>query len=88
MDKKPADGRRMHFNLIATTTPKLIVGAGVRHAVVILGDASIRIGHSGTVATQGLLIPANTGFTDNYSSDDWWVVTPSSSGTVTGFVVL
>jgi hypothetical protein len=87
MDKKPADGRRIHFNLIATSTPKLIVGAGARHAVVIATNADIRIGFSGTVASQGLLIPADNGFTDNYTADDWWVVAPTSSGTVTGFVV-
>lgn len=88
MDKKPADGKRMHFNIVATSTPKLLVGAGGRHAVVITTDAAIRIGHSGTVATLGLLIPANQGFTDNYTTDDWWVVAPTSSGTVTGFVVV
>lgn len=87
MDKKPADGRRSHFNIIATATPKLLVGAGSRHAIVITTNAAVRIGHSGTVATLGLLIPADQGFTDNYTSDEWWVVAPSSSGTVTGFIV-
>lgn len=87
MDIKPADGRRLHFSVIATTTPKLLVDAGGRHAVVISTDAAIRIGATGSVATLGFAIPANTGFVDNYSTDAWWVVTPSGSGTVTGFVI-
>lgn len=88
MDNKPADGRRIHFNIIATSTPKLLVGAGSRHAIVITTDVAVRIGYSGTVASAGLLIPADQGFTDNYTADDYWVIAPSSSGTVTGFVVV
>lgn len=91
MDKKPADGRRVHFSIIATSTPKLIVGPGNRHALVFSNESSsvaMRIGHSGTVGTLGLYIPANQGFTDNYSSDEYWVVAASSSGTVSGFLVL
>lgn len=87
MDKKSAAGTRIHFNVIATSTPKLLVGAGSRHAIVITTDAAVRIGYSGTVSS-GVLIPADQGFTDNYTADEWWVVAPSSSGTVTGFIVV
>lgn len=87
MDIKPADGHRVHFSVIAITTPKLLVDAGGRHAVVFSTDAAVRIGNTGTVATLGFVLPADTGFTDNYSTDAWWVVTPSGSGTVTGFIV-
>lgn len=88
MDKKPAAGTRIHFNIVATSTPKLLVSAGSRHAIVITTNAAVRIGYSGTVASSGLLVPADQGFTDNYTADDWWVVAPTSSGTVTGFVVV
>lgn len=88
MDKKPADGHRMHFSVVATTTPKLLVGSGGRHAIVFVTDAAVRVGYSGTLSTLGMNIPANQGFTDNYSTDEWWVSTASSSGTVSGFVVV
>lgn len=88
MDKKPANGRRTHFSVTATTTPKLLVVEGVRHAVVFVTNAAVRVGHSGTLATLGLNIPADQGFTDNYSSDEWWVSTVAGSGTVSGFVVV
>lgn len=87
MDKKPADGRRIEFNIVATTTPKLLAGEGSRHAVVIYSEsASVRIGFSGSA--RGMLIAAGQGFTDNYSTGEWWAHTTSSSGTVSGFIVL
>lgn len=88
MDIKPADGHRNHFVVIATATPKLIVGAGNRNALVFTTDAAIRVGmSSGTLSTEGMIVPANQGFTDNYSTDEWWVIASSGSGTVSGFTV-
>lgn len=89
MDKKPADGNRIHFRTIFTTTPVLIVGGGFRQAVVIVneGSSAVRIGHSGTVATLGLYLPGSTSFADNYSRDEYWGYVSSGSGTVSGFVV-
>lgn len=88
MDIKPPDGRRIHFNVIATQTPKLLVGAGGRQALVLSTNAAVIIGHSGSIATLGITIPANQGFVDNYSTDEWWVYAASSSGTVGGFIVV
>lgn len=89
MDKAPANSKRMHFLLTGTTTPQLIVGAGNRHALVLVNESStmpIHIGHSGTVRTIGLFIGAGLSFSDNYTSDDWWLI---GSGTlVSGFVAL
>jgi hypothetical protein len=89
MDKAPANSRRVHFLLTGTTTPQLIVGAGNRHALVLVNESStlpIHIGHSGTVKTIGLYIGSSQSFADNYTSDDYWLV---GSGTlVSGFVAL
>ena len=85
MDTKPAAGHRIHFTKIVAQVPVLLVGEGGRHAFVVSTDAAIRIGYSGTA---GMTIPANQGFTDNYSTDEYWAYAASSSGTVTGFIVI
>ena len=89
MDKAPANARRVHFLMTGTATPQLIVGNGNRHALVLVNESStmpLRIGPSGTVASRGLFIGAGLSFSDNYTSDDWWLV---GSGTlVSGFVAL
>lgn len=89
MDNKPAVGERRHFRVIFTTTPTLLVTGGEKQAVVFSNElaSAVRIGPSGTVATSGLLIPANGTFADNYSKDEWWGVVSSGSGTISGFVV-
>lgn len=89
MDKAPANAKRMHFLLTGTHVPQLVVGAGNRHALVLVNESSssaIRIGPSGTVRTNGLYVGAGLSFSDNYTSDDWWLI---ASGTlVSGFVAL
>ena len=85
MDKKPASGHRIHFTKIVAQTPVLLAGEGGRHAFVISTTAAIRLGFSGTA---GMTIPADQGFTDNYSTDEYWAYAASSSGTVTGFIVV
>lgn len=90
MDKKPADGHRIHFRKIFTTTPVLIVPGTVnRQAVVIVneGTTAVRLGFSGTVATLGLYLPGETALSDNYSVDEYWGYVASGSGTVSGFLV-
>lgn len=91
MDIKPAEGHRIHFRVVRpTTTPFLIVGAGARQTILIVNEDStnaIRVGESGTVATLGTLIPASQSLADNYSQDAYWGYAPSSSGTVSGFIV-
>lgn len=87
MDVKPAGGRRQHFRQIAGTTPILVVGEGPKHAVVFISDVDMVIGTSGSLASLGMYLPADTGFADNYSTDEWWAKTASGSGTISGFVV-
>lgn len=87
MDVKPAGGRRQHFRRIVGTTPVLLVGEGPKHAVVFVTDADMIIGTSGSLASLGMDLPADQGFADNYSIDEWWAKTASGSGTVSGFVV-
>lgn len=84
------NGRRVHFSVLATTTPKLLVGAGSRQCVVIHNGSSgnVTIGPSGTLATIGMVLGTTLTFHDLFSSDEWWVVTPSSSGTVDGYMVI
>jgi hypothetical protein len=92
MDNKPASGHRIHFRKInPATSPFLIVGAGVRQTILIVNEDStnaIRVGASGTVSTLGTLIPAGQSLADNYSQDEYWAYAPSSSGTVSGFIVV
>lgn len=90
MDVKSAAGTRAHFNVLATTTPKLLVGAGGRHAFVLVNETAVtvRIGYSGSLASLGMGIPASQGFTDNYSRDEYWIKSDSSSGTISGFIVI
>lgn len=89
MDKKPADGQRIHFRQIFTSTPVLLVGGGTRQAVVIVneGASAVRIGHSGTVATSGLYLGGGLSLSDNYSKDEYWAYVASGSGTISGFIV-
>ena len=84
----PVNGRRIPFAVIATSTPKLIVGEGGRWAFTMTTNIAVRIGSSGTLSTLGTLIPADNGFTDSYTMDEYWVIAPTSSGTVTGFIVV
>lgn len=89
MDKKPADGERVHFRKTFTSTPVLLALGGARQAIVIVneGTTAVRIGHSGTVATLGLYLPGETALSDNYSRDEYWGYVSSGSGTVSGFIV-
>ncbi len=53
------------------------------------GPSPVRMGTpSGTVSTQGILLPSGQYFYDYYSDDDWWIqAVGASSGTVSGFIV-
>lgn len=84
------NGRRISFSVLATTTPKLLYDNGSRQYLVIYNNTSgnILIGSSGTVASGGTIIPTNTAFHDLFSSEAWWVVAQSGSGTVSGFAVI
>lgn len=90
MDIKSAQGQRVHFSKLVAQVSTLLVGQGNRHAVVFTntGGADVRIGPSGSLSSLGMVLPAGQGFTDNYSTDEWWAVAASSSGTVSGFSVI
>lgn len=91
MDKKRAIGDREDMLVVVGTTPVLLFTDSTgRDAVVMYneGPADIRIGYSGTVASAGMALPADQGFTDNYSRNEWWGVSASSSGTISGFKVI
>lgn len=81
------NGRRSEFQQIAVTVPKLLVGKGSRQCVLIYNNTSgnLYLGNSGT--STPLVLPTNTAHWDMFSSDEWWAWTPSSSGTVSGYVV-
>lgn len=87
---EPVNGRRIPFNVLATTTPKLLVGQGSRQCVVFVNGASVGVylGASGTMASSGMLLGANGTFHDLFTSDEWWVQSASSSGTVSGYMVV
>ena len=90
MDSKRAIGDRAHIRLVIDTTPTLLFTEhSGRDAVVMYneGPADMLIGYSGSLATEGMRLAADQGFTDNYSRNDWWGMTESSSGTFSGFLV-
>ena len=89
MDIKPADGSRVHFRKVLTSTITKLVGEGTRQAVVFVNESAsgIYLGHSGTVTTLGLYIPTLTSLADNYSRDEYWGYVSSGSGTVSGFII-
>lgn len=83
------NGRRQHFTVLATTIPKLLIGAGSRQAVTFVGGAvDAYLGYSGSLSSNGVLLPAGSVFYDLFSSDEWWVATASNSGTVTGYITV
>lgn len=89
MDTKPATERRYHFlYIVPSAYPVLIHPDVIRDEIVISNEGSpaIRIGHSGTVSTNGMYIGSGVIFTDRYSRDAWWAQAVTSSGTVSGFV--
>ena len=84
------NGRRVHFTINVTTTPKLVVGAGSRQAVTFVNNSStpIYLGYSGTLTTNGIILNATSAFHDLFSSDEWWAASASSSGTMSGYSVV
>lgn len=91
MENKPASGHRIHFSRIVAQTPVRLVGSDSRYGVWIFHNSSadLRIGHSGSVATEGLLlVAAQRPFVDFESSDEWWAYYSSGSGTVSGYSVV
>jgi len=90
MDNKPAMGDRTHFKVIVPSAyPVLLVGGGIKDAVVFVNEGSqaVRLGYSGTVASDGLYFDGGKSLSDNYSQNEYWAQATSSSGTVSGFYV-
>lgn len=74
------------FSVLVTQTPTLICGGNERWAIVFLTDTEIFIGAgTGSCVMQ---LPADTLYTDNYTSDPWYGrATAGASGTVSGWYV-
>ena len=90
MDKKRAAGEKQFFpRFAANATMHLIVGDGDRDAVVFVnsGPEAVYCGKTGTPVGNWMELPSGQGFSDTYSKDNWWAYTPSSSGTISGFIV-
>lgn len=91
MENSPAIGKRIHFSKVVAQTPVLLAVEGQRYGILIVHDSSVslRVGHSGTVTTEGLQLASSAyGFWDDLSKDAYWAYYPSGSGTVTGFIVV
>jgi len=90
MDKKRAEGRKQFFpRFVADATMRPIVGDGSRDAVVFVngGPGTIYCGMTGVPQANWMEVQSGQSFSDNYSWDNWWCYAPSSSGTVSGFIV-
>lgn len=84
-------GFRVHFRVTAGTgAPVLAVPPATRLFARLFneGPSPVRVGLTGTVASQGTYLPSGTYLEDAYSDDDWWVqAVGASSGTVSGYIV-
>ena len=90
MEHFPASERRQHFRFIVPSAyPVLIIHSGPRKKAVIVNEGAdaTRIGFSGSIATEGMYMEAKKSHIDTYSMDEWWVIAPSSSGSVSGYIV-
>ena len=90
MDKKRASGFKQFFTRFAAdSTMRLIVGDGDRDKVFFLneGPATVYCGKTGTPTTDWMALPSGQSHNDQYSNDNWWVYAPSSSGTISGYIV-
>jgi len=89
MEHLPASRHRQHFRFIVPSVyPVLIVHDGEKKEVIIVNEgASLRIGHSGSIATAGMYFPTGGYHKDTYSMDGWWAIALSSSGSLSGYIV-
>lgn len=90
MDTKKALGTRTPFRtIVGSSVPVLLVSASHRWGVVIVNEGStvLKVGTSGTVSATGIGVPASQSLSDTFSSDEYWGLFVSSSGTVSGFYV-
>ena len=80
---------RAHFKFVVPSAyPVLIVRAGSRHTLFIVNEGAdgTRIGFSGSIS-NGMYMATKSIFEDAYSQDEWWAIAPSSSGSVSGYIV-
>lgn len=82
------NGKRIPFQVLATTTPKLLVQAGSRQAVVFVNNASVNMYLGASGSPVPLVLGAGLVFHDLFTSDEWWAWSSSSSGTVSGYTVI
>ena len=89
-DPIKAVGGKTFFRTLLTPTPKILVGAGQRGRVVFTNESGGTIflgGVSGSLTTANFGLPTLQQHEDEYSSDEWWGYVPTSSGTVSGYIV-
>jgi hypothetical protein len=81
---------RQHFKFVVPSAyPVLIAGEGSRYTVIIVNEGAdaTRIGPSGSLATEGMYMEAKSVHEDIWSMDEWWAIAPSSSGSVSGYII-
>jgi hypothetical protein len=93
MDLKPGDRPRRHFKATGTTNPIAIDldGPGYAFYIVNQGPNGVMIGPpsiSGSLASDGMLVPANSSFGPEIMSNQGWLVcTVSGTAVVGGYIV-
>lgn len=90
MANKPATAKRTHYRRIVGTTPVLLTTGGGRWAFVVYneGATDVYVGSSGlTTSANSMLLTTGKSIADDLTNDNWWAVTASGSGTVSGFEV-
>lgn len=84
-------GTKRFFRIVAGSGAPVQIKPDVACIGVVMfneGPSPLRIGNpSGTVTSQGLLLPSGVLFQDEYSDDAWWAQSSTSSGTVSGYYV-
>ena len=92
MDLKPGDRPRRHFKVTGTTNPIIVDQDGPAYAFYLVnqGPAGVFIGPpsiSGSLASDGLLVPAGSSFLETMSINGWLVCTASGSAVVGGYII-
>lgn len=90
MHKVPADGYRNPFPRIDVgPTMTLLITDSPRDAAVIYNDgpATVYLGQTGESTDLWIGLGTGDTFIDEYSKDDWWAMTLTSSGTVSGYAI-
>ena len=93
MDLKPGDRQRVHFKITGTTNPIMMDLDGPAYAFYLFnqGPAGIFIGPpsiSGSLATNGILVPAGSSFVETMSVNGWLACTASGTAIIGGYNIV